>query len=273
MARSRIGVVPIVALGLSAACGGSVSQPPNQDQVDAGDAGDLTDAGDAGGCWRVDVDANMACVPGVAAANQSLSIGLGIIAECPRHVDQCTVSIEGQKISLRMAGMDCPPPRSCPPPMGPSTVQCTIPPLAPGTYTVGAVGERARPTFGERQLVVSASGTETACYLSGTAPIPGLDASKYSSSCASDADCVAVRMEKLCYKEPAFGGLLAVEPCVCPERAIASSALEAYEADNRVFVSQCATPSVPVECAPCADVKPTCKIDGGATTGTCSLAQ
>src|SRR5690606_34331473 len=105
-----------------------------------------------------DVDANLACVPAVAAAHRALSIELGIIGGCPRRVDQCTVSIDGQRISLAMSGNECPPPRACPTPIGPDSVLCTLPPLAPGTYTLEAVGEGARPAFASRQLVIAAHG-------------------------------------------------------------------------------------------------------------------
>lgn len=269
-------VVPsVVTLASFAACGGSVAQQPNDEQQDSGDPGGakLDDAGDASACWSVDIDANLACVPGVAAANQGLSIALAISDRCPHRVDQCAVAIEGTKISLRLTEVKCPTPQTCPVPVGPDSVQCSIPPLAPGRYEVEAVGEGVRPAFAVRELVVAESGTDTTCYGGTPDGYPNIETAKYPTSCASDDDCIAVRSSNLCVPDPDLALFPKLDPCSCPDGAIAASGRDAYDADYRTFLSRCATPKQGTDCTPCPPVKPTCKKDDGSTTGTCTLIQ
>jgi hypothetical protein len=88
-------------------------------------------------------------------------------------------------------------------------------------------------------------------------PKPIADA--YPRTCNTDEDCAVATVGDVC------------SPCKCPNAAIATSSLPAYEADYRAATSQCPASDAQVKCAACQERKATCLTTGGGLTGTCIL--
>lgn len=258
----------VAIVSVAVACGGSVSSNGGGASSSGGSGSSSgssgTSSGSSGGsCQKVAVDATRACVPGTAAADQSLVIQVDDLQGCLpcfTTVDSCAVVVAGDVITLGMSATQCTPSGD----VGCATVcaipsaKCTIPPLAPGKYKVEIVGESDRAGLVPRELVVASGSSEASCALS--VPANGdLDGTKYSTSCSNDDDCRPATFGDRC------------QPCKCPNAAIANAASDAYDAASRAAASQCSADKKGVVCAACPPAKPRCEIQGNELTGTCKL--
>lgn len=241
------------------ACGGSTT-------VGSSDGGSgLDGGGDGAACTINAVPGNRACVPGTARANAPIEIAVlateGCLG-CFTTFEPCKVEVNDKLITVTMVSKTCPPPgdQACPAVCMLPRTTCTLPALSEGTYTVRVTGEGADSASPKRELVVAADGGVASCTLpSPPNPPDPMEGSKYSKSCAADADCEVVSVGSLC-------------TCACPNFAIAKSSLSDYESDKRAHLSQC-EPASPVACGPCQSKVAKCDRadDGGGVSGTCVL--
>lgn len=216
-------------------------------------------------CTVQTLPGDRACVPGTARANTPITIGVDASEGCLgcfTTFDPCNVTVSGDQITVSMVTRTCPPATDigCPAICAYQATTCTIPALPAGTYTVVVAGDKPRAGLPPRELVVTADATASSCSLPSGPEGPKPLADVYPKTCAVDADCAVATLGDVC------------APCNCPNAAIATSAVPAYEADYRAATSQCVASDAQVKCAACRERKAACVTTGGGLTGTCILA-
>jgi hypothetical protein len=203
---------------------------------------------------------NRACVLGRAPANTQIELEVDTerSLECGSSFDHCEVTVAGDKITLAMVAYACvyPDPHPCPFEGTFPKLTCFVPGLLAGRYTVEVTGEGPHAA---RELVVREDGSKVSkCSLPNLdQPPPPLDAA-YDATCDGDEDCHVATFGNVC------------QPCLCPNGAVTSSALDTYEADFRARTSQCKS-SGTVACGPCVAKKAVCEKAQGQLQGTCVL--
>lgn len=241
------------------ACGGTATIAVDPD------AGGSSSGGSSSGgvsCTTQGQQGDQACVPGLAAAKTPIEIEVGSSTGCLgcfTQFEACEVTVSGQSIRVAMKSKTCAPPGdvACPAICQEIRTKCTIPPLAPGTYSVTVYGERFG---GRRELEVSADGAgERNCSLLGNGERPKpIEGSGYDSTCSRDEDCVAIVAGDVCASD-----------CACPSTSISEAALLAYQTDVRARRSQCG-PFGPVPpCAACQAGKTFCAKSSADAKGVC----
>lgn len=256
-------------LVLVAACGGATTDGSTSSSSGASSSGASSSgasSGSSGGtCTTAPVEGRRACVPGKARAGTPLTLAVDASDGCLGCFTTltCNVSVKGTEVLLAMESRTCPPPgdQACPAVCLVPQTTCTIPALAAGTYDVKVEGEGARAGILPRQLVVDAAADATSCALPPpNTTIEPIDASKYTTVCGSESDCVLATTGSLC------------QPCRCPNAAIAKSSADAYESDARARASQCEGDRSGIACAACAPVKAECVFDPpGSFAGVCKV--
>lgn len=253
----------LFVVSVVAACGGSVSSVPDGASSSGGSSGSSgTSSGSIETCSAISVDGSRACVPGTASANQPIIVEMddpqGCLP-CRTTIDRCSVAVTGDVITLTMEATQCAGGATvCPGVCGIPSAKCTIPPLAPGKFTVEVAGEGNRTGLVPRELVVTTGASETSCALT-MPPSGNLDGTQYSTSCSNDDECRVATFGNLC------------QPCKCPTAAVANAASDVYEADVRATTSQCPARKDGIVCAACPPVKARCEVKNDALTGTCKL--
>lgn len=254
----------LFVVSVVAACGGSVASAPDGASSSGGSSGSSgTSSGSTDEtCSAISVDGSRVCVPGAASANQPIVVEMddpqGCLP-CRTTIDRCSVAVTANVITVTMEATHCAGGSTvCPGACGIPSAKCTIPPLAPGKYTVELAGEGGRTGLVPRELVVTTGASAMSCAL--TMPANGnLDGTTFSTSCSNDDDCRPATFGNLC------------QPCKCPNGAIANAATDAYEADLRAASSQCPSPRDGIVCAACPPMKARCEVKSDALTGTCKL--
>ncbi len=204
-----------------------------------------------GSCNIEPLDGTRACVPGLAKANAPITIKMettGCSSTCGgTFTEPCEVSVSGDVVTLKASVKRCQlkEPKPCPAVCEVPQIDCTIPPLAAGSYRVKLVGEIVNSESAPRQLVVAANGDASSCTFPNNGTPPPIVASDYANTCTSANDCLAVVTGDVC-------GV-----CQCPNAAIAKSSSEKYEADVRASQSVCRSEGT-ASCAPCETTTPAC---------------
>lgn len=254
---TSIGRVVRSALGLSfvgalVACSGGVSIVG----ADGGSSGSSGSSGasSSGGtdCTVASMDVVRACVPGTAAAGVPLVVQAEGREEgclgCGRTLEPCRVEVKGQTITIGLDVKSCKVPADtpCAAVCMRALAQCTIPPLAAGVYAVELAAELRTSLDFARQLVVKPGASETSCSLTEGGDRPTIDARDFADTCSGDDDCALVTVGDVC------------QPCSCPNEAIATSALEAFQSKTRALQSLCTRGKDAPACAPCLAAKARC---------------
>jgi hypothetical protein len=245
IARILLLVPALVAMSVSAAaCGGTapiIEGEPKLDSGTGGGDGGNADGGNADGgptCSRISMNVDGYCSLDRAAPNKpfSLQVRASCAGATPR-AERCDVEVNGNTITLRMSAQRCsndgPEPAVC----REAVVDCAVPALPAGTYTVTIAppgqarpgppgGGDIGPGPANGTLTVTPSGTQTKCILPplGT-PDPKMVPTDYASSCIIDSDCTGVDTN-VC------------SPC-CVNGAIATTELPKYFSDLADKKSSC----------------------------------
>lgn len=260
MGRLALGGAFFAAL---VACSGAIATPTG-DGTSSGSSGASSSSGSSGAssssggsssgdtaCSVQQVDVTRACVPGTAVAGAPIVVqaesDFSNCLSCGVSLEPCSVVVTGQTISIRLDSRSCtlPPGTGCPSICGLPVAQCTIPPLAAGTYTLDLAGGVRTSADVPRQLVVKDAGGTSTCSLSTDTPLP-LDPANYPDACTVDEDCALVTGGNQC------------QLCTCPNEAIAKTGLESFESTQRALRSQCKMDRSGPICAGCAPHKARC---------------
>ncbi|WP_146652007.1 hypothetical protein [Labilithrix luteola] len=262
--RSLVSLGTTVFVALVVACNSGLvdhegSCPSGSTCEGSDDGGANVDSGTEGEhCTIGSLPGDRACVPGFGKAGTPITIaaeGEGCLG-CFTAFEACKVDVAGTNITITMATKTCPPAgdRACPAICAIPKTTCTLPALAAGEYRVQFSNESKGVRW--RTLVVAADG-DTSCDLTQPGLPPAeLDTTKYSKTCTTDEDCVAVASGSTC---GACG--------VCPSTAIAKTDETAYDAEVRRLTSQCSFPDEVPACAPCPPAEARCQ------AGACVLSK
>lgn len=257
---TSIGRVVRQALGVSfigalVACSGGVSIVG----ADGGTSGSSGSSGSSGAsssgssgasssggteCTMGSMDVARACVPGTAAAGVPLTIEAegtddGCLG-CGKSLESCRVEIKGQTIKIGLDVKSCtiPPETPCAAICERALKKCSVPPLTAGVYTIELEASVRTSLDFPRQLVVKQGATSTSCSITESERTT-IDTSGFADTCNVDDDCALVTVGEVC------------QPCTCPNEAIATSGLEAFQSKFRALQSLCKRGKDAPACAQC----------------------
>jgi hypothetical protein len=256
--RRWLCLVPVTAALATAAfgCGGTSTD------VAKADGGGGADSGET--CVESNAAAREFC--SLSRAKPQAPLTLTVRQDCagPAAKSQrCVVNVAGNVITMRMLQTLCPSAGAAPAICRVAEVDCALPPLAAGAYTVaveplgGASSDAAPPQPGEVNpapmltptgtLVVVEGGEQTACKLAppGSQP-PSVKTSDYPGTCKVDADCTLV-------------DTAVCNPC-CANAALAKIDIDAFQRDIASKAATCARGAPQPVCS-CVASRATCGAD------------
>jgi hypothetical protein len=247
--------VGLIACGGAVASGIDGSSNPTDPTVDGGNGNPGSDGGTpinsdggtpstCGDLNRLDIPVSRMCMAPEIQFDDPFTLTLALDTDYLKQNSiscvSCTANVSDGTIRIEVDGATCSG-GSCAIPS--PTIDCTIPSLVSGPYTVFFTHGSELAQFD----INASSGGPTSCALT---PAQVLDPSNYDDSCSQDFDCTLVS-----------GGADPCQACAgCEQIAISSDAADTYENDYALQAAECpmSASSGPVACGCPEQAPPKC---------------